>query len=74
MKWDKILKLLGIILVTAVVAVAAVKPLIPGPMASIYKFNQTGTGSKGGVHVVLEAMDTPEAPVTADRQAGHGHH
>lgn len=30
MKWDKILKLLGIILVTAVVAVAAVKPLIPG--------------------------------------------
>ena len=68
MKWDKILKLLGIILVTAVVAVAAVKPLIPGvqwlPFTNLIK---QGLDLKGGVHVVLEAMDTPEAPVTADR-------
>jgi len=54
MKWDKILKLLGIILVTAVVAVAAVKPLIPGvqwlPFTNLIK---QGLDLKGGVHVVL---------------------
>mgnify|MGYP000914506155 CR=1 FL=1 len=68
MKWDKILKLLGIILVVAVVAVMAVKPLIPGvqwlPFTNQIK---QGLDLKGGVHVVLEAKDTPDAPVTPDR-------
>ena len=68
MKWDKILILLGIILVTAVVAVAAAKPLIPGvqwlPFTNLIK---QGLDLKGGVHVVLEAVETPDAPVTADR-------
>jgi len=68
MKWDKILILLGIILVTAVVAVAAAKPLIPGvqwlPFTNLIKHL---FDLKGGVHVVLEAVETPDAPVTADR-------
>lgn len=68
MKWDKILKLLGIILAVAVVALMAVKPLIPGvdwlPFTNQIK---QGLDLKGGVHVVLEAQDTPDAPVTLDR-------
>ncbi|TEB13078.1 preprotein translocase subunit SecD [Pelotomaculum sp. FP] len=68
MKWDKILKLAGVILVVAAVAVLSVVPLFPGvkwlPFANLIK---QGLDLKGGVHVVLEAQDTPEAPVTDDR-------
>lgn len=68
MKWDKILKLTGVILVTAIIAVLSVVPLFPGvkwlPFANLIK---QGLDLKGGVHVVLEAQDTPEAPVTEDR-------
>lgn len=68
MKWDKILKLTGVILVTAVIAVLSVVPLFPGvkwlPFTNLIK---QGLDLKGGVHVVLEAQDTPEAPVTEDR-------
>lgn len=68
MKWDKILKLIGIILVTAAIAVLSVVPLFPGvkwlPFANLIK---QGLDLKGGVHVVLEAQDTPDAPVTDDR-------
>ncbi|MDD4237968.1 MAG: protein translocase subunit SecD [Desulfotomaculaceae bacterium] len=68
MKWDKILKLAGIILVVAAIAVLSVKPIFPGvswlPFANL--INQ-GLDLKGGVHVVLEAVDTPEAQVTDDR-------
>ncbi|TEB06539.1 preprotein translocase subunit SecD [Pelotomaculum schinkii] len=68
MKWDKILKLAGVILVVAAVAVLSVVPLFPGvkwlPFANLIR---QGLDLKGGVHVVLEAQDTPEAPVTDDR-------
>jgi preprotein translocase subunit SecD len=68
MKWDKILKLLGVILVAAAVAILAVKPVIPGvswlPWKDLIK---QGLDLKGGVHVVLEAQDTPDAQVTDDR-------
>jgi preprotein translocase subunit SecD len=68
MKWDKILKLAGIILVVAVVTVLAVRPVFPGvswiPFTNLIK---QGLDLKGGVYVVLEAVDTPEAPVTEDR-------
>jgi len=67
MKWDKILKLAGIILVVAAVAVLAVKPVFPGvnwlPFTNLIK---QGLDLKGGVHVVLEAKDTPESPVTPE--------
>ncbi len=68
MKWDKILILVGIILVVAVVAVLAVRPLFPGvnwiPFTNLIR---QGLDLKGGVHVVLEAVDTPDVPVTQDR-------
>lgn len=68
MKWDKILKLVGIILVVAAVSVLAVRPVFPGvswiPFTNLIK---QGLDLKGGVYVVLEAIDTPEAPVTEDR-------
>lgn len=68
MKWDKILKLAGIILVVAAVAILAVQPVFPGvkwlPFTNMIK---QGLDLKGGVHVVLEAQDTPDAPVTDDR-------
>lgn len=67
MKWDKILKLIGIILAVAVVAVLAVRPVIPNvkwiPFTNLIR---QGLDLKGGVYVVLEAVDTPETPVTAD--------
>ncbi|MDD4334527.1 MAG: protein translocase subunit SecD, partial [Desulfotomaculaceae bacterium] len=68
MKWDKILKLVGIVLVVAVLCVLAVRPVFPGvnwiPFTNLIK---QGLDLKGGVYVVLEAIDTPEAPVTEDR-------
>ncbi|MFX4263172.1 protein translocase subunit SecD [Pelotomaculum propionicicum] len=68
MKWDKILKLAGIILAVAIVTVLAIRPLFPGvswiPFTNLIK---QGLDLKGGVYVVLEAVDTPEAPVTEDR-------
>lgn len=68
MKWDKLLKLVGIVLVVATVAVLAVQPVFPGvkwlPFTNLIK---QGLDLKGGVHVVLEAKDTPEAPVTPER-------
>jgi len=68
MKWDKILKLAGIILVVAIVSVLAVRPVIPGvswiPFTNLIK---QGLDLKGGVYVVLEAVDTPEAAVTDER-------
>lgn len=65
MKWDKILKLVGIVLVVAVVAVFSFVPVIQNvswiPFTNLIK---QGLDLKGGVHVVLEAQDTPEAQVT----------
>jgi preprotein translocase subunit SecD len=68
MKWDKILKLAGIILVVAIISVLSVRPVIPGvswiPFTNLIR---QGLDLKGGVYVVLEAVDTPEAPVTEER-------
>lgn len=68
MKWDKILKLAGIVIIVALFAVAIVRPVIPGvkwlPFINLIR---QGLDLKGGVHVVLEAKDTPEAAVTEDR-------
>ena len=75
MRWDKILILTVIILLVAGAAVLAVAPL-PQNMAerSPWAANNLpwvqdinlGLDLQGGVHVVFEAVDTPEAPVTAD--------
>ncbi len=68
MKWDKIFVLLAILVVVAAVAVLAVYPVFPNVnWLPFYKLIKQGLDLKGGVHVVLEAVDTPEAPVTPDR-------
>jgi len=68
MKWDKILKLAGIVVVVAALAVLAVKPVFPGvKWLPFVKLIKQGLDLQGGVHVVLEAKDTPEAPVTPER-------
>jgi len=68
MKWDKLLKLAGIVIIVAAVAVLAVKPVFPDvKWLPFTKLIKQGLDLQGGVHVVLEAVDTPEAPVTPDR-------
>ncbi|MDF9408683.1 protein translocase subunit SecD [Pelotomaculum isophthalicicum JI] len=67
MKWDKLLKLIVIIAVVAVVAILAVKPVIPDvKWLPFTKLIKQGLDIQGGVHVVLEAQDTPDSPVTPD--------
>lgn len=67
MKLDKVLKLAGIILVVAIITVLAIWPVIPNvkwiPFTNLIR---QGLDLKGGVYVVLEAVDTPDTPVTAD--------
>lgn len=68
MRWGNLLKLAGIVLAVAVVAALAVLPLFPGAKwLPFTKLINQGLDLKGGVHVVLEAKDTPEVPVTAER-------
>lgn len=67
MKWDNILKLAAIVIAVAFVSILAVKPVFGDvswlPFTRLIK---QGLDLKGGVHVVLEAVDTPESPVTPD--------
>ncbi|MDD3654223.1 MAG: protein translocase subunit SecD [Desulfotomaculaceae bacterium] len=68
MVWSKVLKLTAIILIVAVMAVLAVKPVFPEvSWLPLTKLIKQGLDLQGGVHVVLEAKDTPEAQVTPDR-------
>lgn len=53
-----VLKFLGIVVILAVISVFSIKPLT----ASI----KQGLDLQGGTHVVLEAIDTPEAKVDED--------
>jgi len=68
MKWDKLLKLAGIVIIVAAVAILAVKPVFPEvKWLPFTKLIKQGLDLQGGVHVVIEAKDTPEAPVTPER-------
>ncbi|OPX86300.1 MAG: preprotein translocase subunit SecD [Pelotomaculum sp. PtaB.Bin104] len=68
MVWSKVLKLTAIIIIVAAMAVLAVKPLFPEvTWLPLTKLIKQGLDLKGGVHVVLEAKDTPEAQVTPER-------
>jgi len=66
-KWGNVLKLAAIVIAVALVAVLAVKPVF-GDVSWLpfTKLIKQGLDLKGGVHVVLEAVDTPESPVTPD--------
>lgn len=67
MKLDKVLKLAGVVLLVAIFTVLAIWPVIPNvkwiPFTNLIK---QGLDLKGGVYVVLEAVDTPDVPVTDD--------
>lgn len=58
MNTNNLLKFIGIIILLAVVSIFSIKPLT----ASI----KQGLDLQGGTHVVLEAIDTPEAKVNED--------
>lgn len=70
MRWGRLLILIAIIAVVAVAGVSAVAPLkifnkyeqLPWVQENI----TLGLDLRGGVHVVLEAQDTPESKVTPD--------
>ncbi|SHJ18252.1 protein translocase subunit SecD [Desulfofundulus thermosubterraneus] len=71
MKWNKIFILAGIVVIVALVTVAAVAPVFEnnpylGKYLPLVKDITLGLDLQGGVHVVLEAKDTPEVKVTPD--------
>ncbi|WP_027357164.1 protein translocase subunit SecD [Desulfofundulus thermocisternus] len=71
MKWNKILILAGLVILVALATAAAVTPAyknIPylGKYLPLIKDITLGLDLQGGVHVVLEAKDTPEAKVTQE--------
>lgn len=67
MKWGNVSKIAGIVIVVAVLGMMAVKSPFPDiPWLPLVKNIKQGLDLKGGVHVVLEAVDTPETKVTQD--------
>ncbi|MEW5762299.1 MAG: protein translocase subunit SecD [Bacillota bacterium] len=67
MKWDNVLKIAAIVVVVAVFGVLAVKSPSPGiPWLPFVKNIKQGLDLKGGVHVVVEAVDAPGSKVTPD--------
>ncbi|SHF34697.1 preprotein translocase subunit SecD [Desulfofundulus australicus DSM 11792] len=71
LKWNKILILAGLVILVALATAAAVTPAfknIPylGKYLPLIKDVTLGLDLQGGVHVVLEAKDTPEAKVTQE--------
>lgn len=66
MRWRNIWKLSLIVAVVAAVALFAVKPPVKVDWLPVTKYVRLGLDLKGGVHVVLQAVDTPEAKVTPE--------
>lgn len=77
MRWDKILILAVIVLLVVAAGVLAVVPVTQDadrwPWAAEnlpwVKDINLGLDLQGGVHVVLQAVDTPESPITEDSMA-----
>ncbi|MEW6274566.1 MAG: protein translocase subunit SecD [Bacillota bacterium] len=72
MKWKKILQMIGIVAAVAFFCVLAFLPLWGqnerlAKHLPVIKGVILGLDLRGGVHVVLEAQDTPEAKVTPDK-------
>lgn len=64
---DNVLKLLLVVLAVGLVAWFALKPPVKGiDWLPVTKYVRLGLDLKGGVHVVLQAVDTPEAKVTPE--------
>jgi len=72
MKWNKILQLAGIAALVACVGVLTFAPVFKqneylNKYLPLIKSINLGLDLRGGVHVVLEAKDTPESKVTQDK-------
>jgi len=65
-RWDKVLKLLTVVAVVGLVTWFALKPPVKVAWLPVTKFVRLGLDLRGGVHVVLQAVDTPEAKVTPE--------
>ncbi|MDI6631839.1 MAG: protein translocase subunit SecD [Thermoanaerobacteraceae bacterium] len=64
---DNVLKLLLVVLAVGLVGWFALKPPVKGiDWLPVTKYVRLGLDLKGGVHVVLQAVDTPEAKVTPE--------
>ncbi len=71
MKWSKVLSLLLVIVLVAAAAVVSVAPVFEqnktlSKYLPLIKDINLGLDLRGGVHVVFEAHDTPEAKVTPE--------
>jgi len=67
LRWDNLSKLLLIVLAVGLVAWFALRPPVKGvSWLPVTKYVRLGLDLKGGVHVVLQAVDTPEAKVTPE--------
>ena len=67
MRWTKIILLVLIIALVSGVAALTFEPMIPdSTWQPIVNQIKQGLDLQGGVHVVLQAQDTPESPLTAD--------
>ncbi|WP_003541638.1 protein translocase subunit SecD [Desulfotomaculum nigrificans] len=67
MKWGSVLKLFAVIAAVAVIAVFSVQPVFPNvKWLPLTKGIPLGLDLQGGVHVTLEAKDTPQAKVNDD--------
>ncbi|ACX52382.1 protein-export membrane protein SecD [Ammonifex degensii KC4] len=65
MRWNKLLTLLAVVTVVGVAMWFAFLPPIKNiPWLPVTKHVRLGLDLQGGVHVVLQAVDTPEAKVT----------
>ncbi|MBM7855124.1 preprotein translocase subunit SecD [Desulfohalotomaculum tongense] len=66
MRWGSTIKLAGLLVLVAVIAVLAVKPVFPEgkvPWLPLTRDIDLGLDLQGGVHVVLEAKDTEDIKV-----------
>lgn len=64
MKWGKVLRLFAVVIAVAVIAVVSVQPIFPNAKwLPLTKEIPLGLDLQGGVHVTLEAHDTPQAKV-----------
>lgn len=67
MRSENVLKLLLVVLTVGLVGWFALKPPVKGiDWLPVTKHVRLGLDLKGGVHVVLQAVDTPEAKVTPE--------
>lgn len=70
MRWGSIIKLISLLVLVAAIAVMAIKPIFPEdkvPWLPLTKDINLGLDLQGGVHVVIEAIDTEAVKVDQEK-------